>query len=36
MKKMALADANVQMHLTGRTVRKVIYIPGKIVSIVIG
>ncbi len=32
----ALADSNVVLHTTGKTIRKVIYIPGKIVSIVIG
>jgi leucyl-tRNA synthetase len=35
VKARALADTNVQTYLAGKTVRKVIYIPGKIVSIVI-
>ncbi len=34
VKKMALADANVASHIAGKAVRKIIYIPGKIVSIV--
>jgi leucyl-tRNA synthetase len=32
----ALADANVARHLEGKTVRKVIVIPGKMVNIVAG
>ncbi len=36
VKAMALADANVQIYLAGKSVRKVIYVPGKIVSIVAG
>ncbi|MBP9697824.1 MAG: leucine--tRNA ligase [Candidatus Moranbacteria bacterium] len=36
VKSQALADSNVQTHIAGKTVRKVIYIPGKIVSIVVG
>lgn len=36
VKAQALADVNVQTHLAGKTVRKVIYVPGKIVSIVVG
>lgn len=36
VKSRALADQNVQTHVAGKTVRKVIYIPGKIVSIVLG
>ena len=33
--RLALADANVRTHLAGRTPRKIIFIPGKILSIVI-
>ncbi len=33
---LALADEKVKMHLADKTIRKVIYIPGKIVSIVVG
>ncbi len=36
VKELALADAKAQTHIAGKTVRKVIYIPGKIVSIVTG
>jgi len=36
VKSQALADSKVQTYIVGKTVRKVIYIPGKIVSIVIG
>ncbi len=35
VKAQALADTNVKLHLANKTVRKVIYVPGKIVSIVI-
>jgi leucyl-tRNA synthetase len=35
VKAQALADTNVQTHLAQKTVCKVIYIPGKIVSIVV-
>lgn len=30
----ALADANVQKHIEGLTVRKVVYVPGKLVNVV--
>ena len=33
--KLALDDANVRTHLAGRTPRKIIFIPGKILSIVV-
>lgn len=33
---LALADEKVKMYLADKTIRKVIYIPGKIVSIVVG
>jgi leucyl-tRNA synthetase len=36
VKTQALADANVQIYLAGKSVRKIIYVPGKIVSIVVG
>ena len=36
VKAQALADENVQAHIGDKTVKKVIYIPGKIVSIVLG
>lgn len=32
----AKAQANVQLHLEGKTIRKEIYVPGKIVNIVVG
>lgn len=35
VKAQALADEKVKTHLAGKTVRKVIYIPGKIISIVV-
>lgn len=36
VKKQALADSNVQTHIGEKAVRKIIYIPGKIISIVVG
>jgi leucyl-tRNA synthetase len=36
VKAQALSDVNVKLHLADKTVRKVIYVPGKIVSIVVG
>lgn len=35
VKAQALADEKVRVYLVGKTVRKVIYIPGKIISIVV-
>ena len=32
----ALADPNVAVHLEGKTVRKVIVVPGKIVNLIVG
>jgi leucyl-tRNA synthetase len=32
----ALADANVQKHLEGKTLRKFLYVPGRIVNVIIG
>ena len=34
LEKIALADANVQSHIGGATVRKVICVPGRLVNIV--
>jgi leucyl-tRNA synthetase len=31
----ALADDNVQRHLEGRTPRRVIYVPGRLVNVVV-
>ena len=36
MREKALALPNVAKHLEGKTVRKVIVVPGKIVNIVVG
>ncbi len=36
MEQLALADAGVQVALNGRTVRKVICVPGRLVNIVVG
>ncbi|MFU2208867.1 leucine--tRNA ligase [Solidesulfovibrio sp. C21] len=36
LEKAALADANVAKHLEGKTVRKVIVVPGKLVNVVVG
>ena len=35
-KEMALASERVQPHVEGKEVRKVIYVPGKLVNIVVG
>jgi leucyl-tRNA synthetase len=32
----ALADANVSAHVTGKQLRKFLYVPGKIINIVVG
>jgi len=34
-KEAALADANVQRHIAGREVRKIVYVPGRLVNIVV-
>ncbi|MFT6758834.1 MAG: leucyl-tRNA synthetase, partial [Chitinophagales bacterium] len=34
IEKMALSDANVQKFIDGKTIRKVIVVPGKLVNIV--
>ncbi len=35
LEKLALADQGVQRHITGKTIRKVIVIPGRLVNIVV-
>ena len=35
LEKVALADANVQAHITGKTVKKVVVVKGRLVSIVV-
>jgi leucyl-tRNA synthetase len=32
----ALAEARIAPHLEGKTVRKVIYVPGKILNLIVG
>jgi len=32
----ALADERIKVHTDGRTVRKIIYVPGKLLNIVVG
>jgi leucyl-tRNA synthetase len=34
VEKMGLAEQNVQQHIEGKTIRKVIYIPGRLLNIV--
>jgi leucyl-tRNA synthetase len=36
VREMALSSERVKAHTDGRKVRKVIYVPGRIVSIVVG
>jgi leucyl-tRNA synthetase len=36
IEKQALADEKVQKHLEGKTLRKVIVVPGKLVNLVVG
>ncbi len=36
VEKAALAEANVVKHIEGKTVRKVIVVPGKLVNVVVG
>ncbi|EHJ48703.1 leucyl-tRNA synthetase [Solidesulfovibrio carbinoliphilus subsp. oakridgensis] len=36
LEQAALADANVAKHIEGKTVRKVIVVPGKLVNVVVG
>ena len=35
LEKIALADSNVQAHITGKTVKKVVIVKGRLVSIVV-
>jgi leucyl-tRNA synthetase len=32
----ALSDENIQRHIAGREVRKVVYVPGRLVNVVVG
>jgi leucyl-tRNA synthetase len=32
----ALADAGVQPHVAGKTVKKLVYVPGRIVNVIVG
>ena len=36
IEKMALSDENVQVHTEGKTIRKVIIVPGRLVNLVVG
>jgi leucyl-tRNA synthetase len=36
MEKFALDQAAIQRHLDGKSVRKIIVVPGKLVNIVVG
>ena len=36
IESLALQDENVQRHIEGKTVRKVIVVPGRLVNIVVG
>ena len=36
VEKAALAEESTQTHIAGRTVRKVIVVPGRLVNIVVG
>jgi leucyl-tRNA synthetase len=35
-KEAALADENVQRHMEGKEVRRLIYVPGRLVNVVVG
>ena len=35
-KQVAMEDANMQKFMEGKTVRKVIYVPGKLINVVVG
>jgi leucyl-tRNA synthetase len=35
-REVALAQPNVQVHVTGKTVKKLIYVPGKIINVIVG
>jgi leucyl-tRNA synthetase len=32
----ALSDENIQRHIAGREVRKIVYVPGRLVNVVVG
>ena len=32
----ALSDGNVQKHIEGKSVRKVVYVPGRILNVIVG
>ena len=34
-KALALAEPNVQRYFEGKTIRKIVYVPGRLVSIVV-
>ncbi|MBT6254011.1 hypothetical protein HOI83_02160, partial [Candidatus Uhrbacteria bacterium] len=34
-RKMAMADSNVEKHLEGKEIKKFVYVPGRIISIVV-
>jgi len=36
IEKMALSDESVQAHTEGKTIRKVIVVPGRLVNLVVG
>ncbi len=36
VEKLALAEPNVARHLEGKTIRKVVVVPGKLVNVVAG
>jgi leucyl-tRNA synthetase len=35
LEKVALADSNVQAHTAGKTIRKVVIVKGRLVSVVV-
>ena len=35
IEKMALENANVQKHIAGQTVKKVVVVPGRLVNVVV-
>jgi leucyl-tRNA synthetase len=35
-RELALADEGAKPHLAGKTVRKVVYVPGRIVNLIVG
>ena len=36
VKEAALADASVQRAIAGKTLRKVVYVPGRIINLIVG